>query len=85
MWFGVSASSHADNLSRWIWSVACYVIGLVSAMVGIGGGTMTTPFLVYNNVKIKNAIAASAAVGMPIAVAGSIGCMRAGSSQSLPT
>ena len=48
MWFGVSASSHADNLSRWIWSFAGYVIGLVSAMVGIGGGTMTTPFLVYN-------------------------------------
>ena len=85
MWFGVSASSHADNLSRWIWSVAGYVIGLVSAMVGIGGGTMTTPFLVYNNVKIKNAIATSAAVGMPIAIAGSIGFMIAGSSQSLPT
>ena len=57
----------------------------MSAMVGIGGGTMTTPFLVYNNVKIKNAIATSAAVGMPIAIAGSIGFMIAGSSQSLPT
>ena len=85
MWFGVSASSHADNLARWIWSVAGYVIGLVSAMVGIGGGTMTTPFLVYNNVKIKNAIATSAAVGMPIAIVGSIGFMIAGSSQTLPT
>ena len=85
MWFGVSASTHADNLSRWVWSVTGYVIGLVSAMVGIGGGTMTTPFLVYNNVKIKNAIATSAAVGMPIAIAGSIGFMIAGSSQALPT
>jgi len=85
MWFGVTASSHADNLSRWIWSIAGYVIGLISAMVGIGGGTMTTPFLVYNNVKIKNAIATSAAVGMPIAIAGSIGFMVAGSSQALPT
>ena len=47
--------------------------------------TMTTPFLVYNNVKIKNAIATSAAVGMPIAIAGSIGFMVAGSSQTLPT
>ena len=85
MWFGVTASSHADNLSRWIWSIAGYVIGLISAMVGIGGGTMTTPFLVYNNVKIKNAIATSAAVGMPIAIAGSIGFMVAVSSQALPT
>jgi len=85
MWFGISASSHADNLSRWVWSIAGYVIGLISAMVGIGGGTMTTPFLVYNNVEIKNAIATSAAVGMPIAIAGSIGFMVAGSSQNLPT
>ena len=85
MWFGISASSHADNLSRWIWSFAGYFIGLISAMVGIGGGTMTTPFLVYNNVEIKNAIATSAAVGMPIAIAGSIGFMVAGSSQALPT
>lgn len=85
MWFGISASSHADNLSRWIWSFAGYFIGLISAMVGIGGGTMTTPFLVYNNVKIKNAIATSAAVGMPIAIAGSIGFVVAGLSQALPT
>jgi len=85
MWFGISASSHADNLSRWIWSFAGYFIGLISAMVGIGGGTMTTPFLVYNNVEIKNAIATSAAVGMPIAIAGSIGFMVAGLSQALPT
>jgi uncharacterized membrane protein YfcA len=54
-------------------------------MVGIGGGTMTTPFLVYNNIQIKNAIATSAAVGMPIAIAGSIGFMVAGSSQVLQT
>ncbi|MBC47955.1 MAG: hypothetical protein CMO27_03555 [Thiotrichales bacterium] len=85
MWFGISASSHADNLSRWIWSFAGYFIGLISAMVGIGGGTMTTPFLVYNNVEIKNAIATSAAVGMPIAIAGSIGFVVAGLSQALPT
>ncbi|MBT3456946.1 MAG: sulfite exporter TauE/SafE family protein [Thiotrichales bacterium] len=85
MWFGISASNHADNLSRWVWSLAGYLIGLISAMVGIGGGQMTTPFLVYNNVDIKNAIATSAAVGMPIAIAGSIGFMVAGSSQNLPT
>ena len=55
-----------------------YIIGLVSAIVGIGGGTMTTPFLTYNNLAIKNAIATSAAVGMPIAIAGSVGFMIAG-------
>jgi uncharacterized membrane protein YfcA len=48
IWFGISASRHADNLSRWTWVATGYVIGLVSAIVGIAGGTMTTPFLTYN-------------------------------------
>jgi uncharacterized membrane protein YfcA len=78
MWFGLSASGHVDKLVRWVWLVVGYIIGLVSAIVGIGGGTMTTPFLVYNNVEIKNAIATSAAVGMPIAIAGSVGFIVAG-------
>mgnify|MGYP000211337564 FL=1 len=72
-----------DSVSRWTWSCAGYIIGLVSAIVGIGGGTMTTPFLTYNNVDIKNAIATSAAVGMPIAIAGSIGFVLAGMDNEL--
>jgi len=79
MWFGISASGHVDSLARWAWLITGYIIGLVSAIVGIGGGTMTTPFLVYNNVNIKNAIATSAAVGMPISIAGSVGFIVVGS------
>ena len=78
LYFGLSSSTHVDKLSRWVWIVVGYLIGLVSAIVGIGGGTMTTPFLIYNKVDIKNAIATSAAVGLPIAIAGVIGFMVAG-------
>jgi len=78
MYFGISSSSHVDSLSKWVWRITGYVIGLVSAIVGIGGGTMTTPFLTYNNVNIKNAIATSAAVGMPIAIAGALGFIVVG-------
>ncbi len=78
MYFGLSSSTHVDNLGKRVWRVTGYIIGLVSAIVGIGGGTMTTPFLTYNNVNIKNAIATSAAVGMPIAIAGAIGFIVAG-------
>ena len=43
-------------------------IGGLSAIVGIGGGTLTVPFLHWFNIPIKNAIATSAACGLPIAV-----------------
>ena len=43
--------------------------------MGIDGGTTTTPFLTCNNLAIKNAIATSAAAGMPIAIAISVGFM----------
>ncbi|CAK0773463.1 putative membrane transporter protein [Gammaproteobacteria bacterium] len=48
-------------------------IGLVSGIVGIGGGVLTVPFLTWCNISIRNAVATSAACGIPIAVAGSLG------------
>ena len=43
-------------------------IGGISAIVGIGGGTLTVPFLHWHKINIKNAIATSAACGLPIAI-----------------
>lgn len=54
------------------------VIGALSALVGIGGGTLTVPFLLWCNVTIQRAIATSAACGLPIAVAGAIGFVLSG-------
>jgi uncharacterized membrane protein YfcA len=48
-------------------------IGIVSAIFGIGGGTLTVPFLSYFGLKIKNAVGTSAACGLPISVAGALG------------
>ncbi len=48
-------------------------IGAVSAVVSIGGGSLTVPYLNWRNIPIKNAIGTSAAIGFPIAVAGTIG------------
>ncbi len=49
------------------------IIGVFSSLVGIGGGTLSVPFLVWCNTKIHRAIGTSAAIGLPIAVAGSLG------------
>ena len=60
------------------------LIGGVSSLVGIGGGTMTVPFLVWCNVAMHRAIGTSAAVGFPIALAGALGYMANGLSAQLP-
>ncbi len=49
------------------------VIGTVSALVGIGGGSLTVPFLTWAGVQMRNAVATSAACGLPIALAGTLG------------
>ena len=54
------------------------LIGLVSAVVGIGGGSMTVPFLTWCNVPVRQAVATSAACGLPIAVAGAFGFVLTG-------
>lgn len=48
------------------------LIGLLSAIVGIGGGTLTVPYLVYGQFVMKQAVAVSSACGLPIAIAGTI-------------
>ena len=48
-------------------------IGIVSALVAIGGGSLSVPFMTWCNVKMQNAIGTSAAIGLPIALAGAAG------------
>ncbi len=48
-------------------------IGLISALVAIGGGSLSVPFMTWCNVKMQNAIGTSAAIGLPIALAGALG------------
>lgn len=49
-------------------STGGFLIGAISALAGIGGGSMTVPFLSWHNIVIRKAVATSAAVGLPIAV-----------------
>jgi uncharacterized membrane protein YfcA len=60
-------------------------IGFISSLVGAGGGFISVPFMVWSNVKIHNAVATSAALGFPIAAAGTVGYIIAGVAEpSLP-
>lgn len=58
------------------------VIGTGSALFGIGGGSLTVPFLTACRVKMQNAVAVSSACGLPIALAGTAGFMWVGLGQA---
>ena len=60
------------------------VIGGVSSLVGIGGGSLSVPFLTWCNTAIHRAIGTSAAIGFPIALAGAAGYVVNGLSATLP-
>lgn len=53
-------------------------IGAVSAAMGVGGGSMSVPFLTWCNVSVRKAVATSAAIGLPMAVAGTVGFVVTG-------
>jgi len=53
-------------------------IGGISALAAIGGGSLSVPFMTWCNIKVHQAIGTSAAIGFPIAVAGTIGYMIGG-------
>lgn len=48
------------------------VIGVLAGLVGAGGGFASVPFMTWCNVNIRNAVATSAALGFPIALAGTL-------------
>jgi uncharacterized membrane protein YfcA len=59
-------------------TIAGTIIGVVSSIVGIGGGSMTVPYLHWHGVDMRNAVATSSACGLPIALAGTIGFIFTG-------
>jgi uncharacterized membrane protein YfcA len=61
------------------------VIGFLSGLVGAGGGFVSVPFMAWCNVVIHNAVATSAALGFPIALANVVGYVISGQGlQNLP-
>lgn len=83
MAFNLRPSAHRGipgNSGMW---GAGIIIGGVSALLGIGGGTLTVPFLLWCNIGIREAVATSAACGFPIAVAGALGFAWSGWTVSL--
>jgi len=57
-------------------------IGTISSLLGIGGGSLTVPWLLWHQQRVQNAIATAAACGYPIAIAGTLGFVLLGDSHA---
>lgn len=78
MLVGFKPQAHRE-LPGWPGMIAAgSVIGMVSSWVGIGGGTLSVPFLNWCNIRFQEAIGTSAAIGFPIAVSGFAGYALSG-------
>lgn len=53
-------------------------IGSLSSLLGVGGGSLSTPYLLWHNIKAHQAIATSAALSLPVALSGTLAYMLAG-------
>jgi len=74
LWVSIPEFSASNRLTQQpILFVASSVFGGISTLVGMGGGTMTVPYLLLAGEKIQKAIGTSAACAFPIAISGVVG------------
>jgi uncharacterized membrane protein YfcA len=55
-----------------------FIVGLISSLTGVSGGSIATTILLLYSIPIHNAVAVSAGIGVPITIAGTIGYVLAG-------
>ncbi len=58
------------NLPILLYAFVGLVIGMKSAILGVGGGTISIPFLTWTGEKMKKAVGVSASIGLPISFFG---------------
>lgn len=78
MLFSLIPKSQCIYQNHLVYSIAGGVTGGVSALLGIGGGSMMVPFLIWCGANMRLAVATSAACGFPIALFGSASFMLLG-------
>ncbi len=71
--FGASPPPQRRLPGAGVQGLAGTVIGAVSALLGIGGGTLTVPWLLWHRIDIRVAVGTAATIGLPIALAGALG------------
>jgi uncharacterized protein len=75
---GMTVESQRPLPSRAWMVVAGGVIGILSSLFGIGGGSISVPLLTWFSIPAVQAIATAAAIGLPIALFGTVSYVVAG-------
>jgi uncharacterized membrane protein YfcA len=57
---------------------AAVIVGIISSLVGAGGGVVTIPLMTMRNMPMRHAIGTSAALGLPIAITATVSYIVAG-------
>ncbi len=78
LWRGGTAREFAPSLPGPVAAAISFGIGTLSAMLGIGGGSMTVPWLHHRGLAMARAVAAGSALGYPLALTGSVGYLAGG-------
>lgn len=78
MLLGKQPAPHRQEPEKGSNLIAGTGIGTLSSILGIGGGTLTVPYLVWHNVPMRTAVGTAAACGLPIAAAGTLGFIVSG-------
>ena len=64
---------HTGEINKTELRLVTLGIGATSALVSIGGGSLTVPYLTWRGIHVKSAIGISAALGFYISIAGTVG------------
>lgn len=78
MFFGIDPGHDGKRPGSAGLITAGSVIGFGSSWFGIGGGTLTVPYLTWMKIPMRQAVATSAACGLPIAITGAVSNVFAG-------
>ncbi|MFW5450479.1 MAG: sulfite exporter TauE/SafE family protein [Methylophagaceae bacterium] len=84
MWWSIVPVADSYLLNRAPLFGFSTLAGFISALVGIGGGSLVVPYLIMAKQSIRRAIGSSAACGFAISVAAVIGFMAFGQTQEIP-
>ncbi len=79
MVIGLKTTSHRQLPSTLPLGLTGGLIGALSTLIGIGGGSLTVPYMIWHNVPVKNAIALGSTCGLPIALFGALSFLVIGS------